>query len=46
MNRVHRSAFLVTFLFISCDYVEKSTDNDIDEVNRLIEDIHLLKKES
>ena len=35
MNRTHFSVFLITFLFISCD-----------EVNRLIEDIHLLKKES
>ncbi len=46
MNRTHFSVFLITFLFISCDEVEKSSDNNIDEVNRLIEDIHLLKKES
>ena len=45
MNRTHFSVFLNTFLFISCDEVEKSINNNIDEVNRLIEDIHLLKKE-
>ena len=46
MNRTHFSVFLITFLFISCDEDEKSSDNNIGEVNRLIEDIHLLKKES
>jgi len=35
MNRVHFFVFLITFLFVSYD-----------EVNRLIKDIHLLKKES